>query len=133
LKQLILNLADNAVKYTPPGGRVSLRLSKSDGEAHLFIEDTGIGIPEEDLPYIFDRFYRVDKARSRAHGGSGLGLSIAKWVVDVHGGAIEVESKVGEGTLFHITLPLHAAETGDDAAEESAASSPYPSLATGRH
>jgi signal transduction histidine kinase len=106
LKQLILNLGDNAVKYTPPGGTVSLYLTKAEGRAHLQVRDTGIGIPREDLPYIFDRFYRVDKARTRAHGGSGLGLSIVRWIVDVHGGTIQVESKVGEGTTFHVYLPL---------------------------
>lgn len=106
LKQLILNLADNAVKYTSPGGDVRLALSKTEEEAHLTISDTGIGIAEEDLPYIFERFYRVDKARTRMHGGSGLGLSIAKWIVDVHGGRIHVESQAGEGTTFHVILPL---------------------------
>lgn len=114
LKQLVLNLADNAVKYTPPGGTVRLALSKSEGEALLEISDSGIGISDEDLPYIFERFYRVDKARTRAHGGSGLGLSIAKWIVDVHGGRIRVESKAGEGTTFYVTLPLmgRAGESG---------------------
>lgn len=106
LKQLILNLADNAVKYTVDGGSVRLGLSKTRHDAHIKISDTGIGIPESDLPHIFDRFYRVDKARTRAHGGSGLGLSIVKWIVDVHGGTIEVESEVGKGTTFHVTLPL---------------------------
>jgi signal transduction histidine kinase len=112
LKQLILNLGDNAVKYTPAGGKVSLYLTKAEGLAHLQVSDTGIGIPREDLPYIFDRFYRVDKARTRAHGGSGLGLSIVRWIVEVHGGTINVESKVGEGTTFHVYLPLapHAAQ-----------------------
>jgi signal transduction histidine kinase len=106
LKQLILNLADNAVKYTVDGGAVRLGLSKTSSEAHIMISDTGIGIPESDLPHIFDRFYRVDKARTRSHGGSGLGLSIVKWIVDVHGGTIEVESEVGKGTTFYVTLPL---------------------------
>lgn len=115
LKQLILNLADNAIKYTPAGGRVCLRLFKSETEAHVEIADTGIGIPEEDLPYIFDRFYRVDKARTRAHGGSGLGLSIVKWIVDVHGGDIYATSEVGEGTTFHVTLPLLGEGEGDNA------------------
>ena len=106
LKQLILNLSDNAVKYTPPGGTVRLSLSKTENEAHIEISDSGIGISEEDLPYIFERFYRVDKARTRAHGGSGLGLSIAKWIVDVHGGRIHVRSQSGKGTTFHVILPL---------------------------
>lgn len=112
LRQLLLNLADNAVKYTPEGGVVHLALSKTQDEAHVTISDTGIGIPEEDLPYIFDRFYRVDKARARAFGGSGLGLSIAKWIVEVHGGQIDVESEVGEGTTFHVTLPLRRSGEG---------------------
>ena len=123
LKQLIFNLTDNAIKYTPPGGTVHLSLSKSEHRTHLSISDTGIGIPEEDLPYIFDRFYRVDKARTRAHGGSGLGLSIARWIVEVHGGEIEVKSKVGEGTTFHIYLPLlstsRSSSAGADADAES--------------
>ncbi len=106
LKQLILNLVDNAIKYTPTGGRVMMGLSKSDGRAQLVVQDTGIGIPPEDLPHIYDRFYRVDKARTRAQGGSGLGLSIAKWIVEAHQGKIEVESVVGEGTTFRVYLPV---------------------------
>ncbi|MDX1663559.1 MAG: ATP-binding protein [Candidatus Promineifilaceae bacterium] len=112
LKQLILNLADNAIKYTPDEGTVAFSLSKTGDEALLQISDSGIGIPEEDLPYIFDRFYRVDKARTRAHGGSGLGLSIAKWIVDMHGGEISVASEVGVGTTFTVRLPLLAPESG---------------------
>ena len=105
LKQLILNLVDNAIKYTLPGGDVSLGLSKSNGMAEIVIRDTGVGIPEEDLPYIFDRFYRVDKARSRKLGGSGLGLSIARWIAEAHGGDIRVESERGMGSSFTVTLP----------------------------
>jgi signal transduction histidine kinase len=105
LKQLILNLVDNAMKYTPSGGKVSLSLAKSNGDARIVVADTGIGIPAEDLPRIFDRFYRVDKARSRNMGGSGLGLSIAYWIARAHGGDIQVSSVVGEGTEFRITLP----------------------------
>jgi heavy metal sensor kinase len=107
LKQLLLNLVDNAIKYTLPGGAVRLSLAKDKGWANLLVSDTGIGIPAEDLPHIFDRFYRVDKARSRAQGGSGLGLAIAKWIVQAHGGAIQVDSTVGQGTTFRITLPLY--------------------------
>lgn len=106
LKQLMLNLAENAMKYTADGGSVCLGLSKTATEAHIKIADTGIGIAAEDLPYIFDRFYRVDKARTRVHGGSGLGLSIVKWIVDVHGGTMEVESEVSKGTTFYVTFPL---------------------------
>jgi two-component system OmpR family sensor kinase len=106
LKQLLINLVDNAIKYTPSGGQVRLHLSKANGWARIDIADSGIGIPQEDLPYIFDRFYRVDRARSRARGGSGLGLSIAKWVAKAHGGDIQVTSEVGMGTTFTVTLPL---------------------------
>jgi two-component system, OmpR family, sensor kinase len=107
LKQLILNLVDNAVKYTPAGGEVFVSLTKNGRSAHLTVRDTGIGIPEEDIPFVFDRFYRVDKARTRAHGGSGLGLSIARWIVEIHDGEIEVTSKVGEGSTFTVQLPLY--------------------------
>jgi signal transduction histidine kinase len=105
LKQLILNLVDNAIKYTPPGGDVTLGLSKFNGMAELVVRDTGVGIPAEDLPHIFDRFYRVDKARSRKLGGSGLGLSIARWIAEAHGGDIRVESETGIGSSFTVTLP----------------------------
>lgn len=107
LKQLMLNLVDNAVKYTPPGGTVRLSLAKENGWAHLSVSDTGVGIPPEDLPHIFDRFYRVDKARSRAQGGSGLGLAIAKWVAQAHGGGIQVKSTPGMGTTFTVSLPVY--------------------------
>ena len=109
LKQLLLNLISNAIKYTPDGGMVDVSLSKKNGWAYLKISDTGMGIPAEDLPYIFDRFYRVDKARARAQsgqGGAGLGLAIAKWIAQAHGGNIDVTSKVGEGTTFTIILPI---------------------------
>ena len=107
LKQLLLNLVDNGIKYSRPGGAVRLSLAKDKGWAQLVVSDTGIGIPTEDLPHIFDRFYRVDKARSRAQGGSGLGLAIAKWIVQAHGGAIKVDSTVGVGTTFTVTLPIY--------------------------
>lgn len=111
LKQLLLNLVSNAIKYTPDGGTVDVSLSKKNGWAYLKISDTGMGIPAEDLPYIFDRFYRVDKARARGHsgqgqGGAGLGLAIAKWIAQAHGGNIDVMSKMGEGTTFTIILPI---------------------------
>ncbi|PID84796.1 MAG: hypothetical protein CSB13_11315 [Chloroflexi bacterium] len=105
LKQLFINLIDNAIKYTPDGGKVMLSLAIVDRNAQFVVSDTGLGIPPEDLPHVFDRFYRVDKARTRAQGGSGLGLSIAKWVAQAHGGDIYVESTVGKGTTFTVLLP----------------------------
>jgi signal transduction histidine kinase len=107
LKQLLLNLVDNGIKYTQPGGAVRLSLAQENNWAQLTVSDTGIGIPAEDLPHIFERFYRVDKARSRAQGGSGLGLAIAQWIVQAHGGTIQVESTPGVGTTFRVRLPLY--------------------------
>jgi len=107
LKQLILNLVDNGLKYTPSGGKVTMSLSKLNGSARVVVADNGIGIAEADLPLIFERFYRADKARSRIQGGSGLGLSIVRWLVEAHGGTISVDSRVGEGTTFVVTLPVH--------------------------
>lgn len=106
LKQLLLNLVDNAIKYTPAGGRITLSLEKAQRFVLILIEDTGIGIPEESLPHIFDRFYRVDKAKAREIGGSGLGLSICKWITEAHGGTIEVSSRLGYGTQVSVRLPL---------------------------
>ena len=106
LKRMLLNLLDNAVKYTPPGGEISIVLGSKNGDAHIVVTDTGIGIPAEDQPRIFDRFYRVDKARSRAQGGAGLGLSIARWIVEGHGGTLSVESAPGRGSAFTVELPV---------------------------
>jgi two-component system OmpR family sensor kinase len=108
IRQLLLNLIDNAIKYTPEDGNVSLSLKQLDGMATVSISDTGIGIPTEEIPKIFDRFYRVDKARSRAMGGSGLGLSIAKWIADAHGGKIEVRSEIHRGSTFVVYLPVNS-------------------------
>jgi len=105
LRQMAANLIANAIRYTSEGGRVNVRLEAVEQGVKLVVEDTGIGIPEADLPRIFDRFYRVDKARSREEGGSGLGLSIVKWIVDAHHGDITVESVVDEGTTFTVVLP----------------------------
>ena len=106
LKRMMLNLLDNAVKYTPEGGEISVALARQNGNAHIEVRDTGIGIPEAEHARIFDRFYRVDKARSRALGGAGLGLSIVRWIVEVHGGKIEVNSAPGRGSKFIVELPL---------------------------
>lgn len=107
LKQVLLNLVDNACKYTSPGGKVTLSLVKDDAWVKIAIQDTGIGIASENIPNLFDRFYRVDKARSRDAGGTGLGLAIAKSVVDAHNGKITVESQLGKGSTFTVWLPLN--------------------------
>jgi len=136
LRQLLLNLVDNAVKYTPQGGRVTLSLRRAGGVsgypvtpqpeaspdppipqspdrptpewAEIAVRDTGVGIPAESLPRIFERFYRVDDARSREAGGTGLGLCIARTIAEAHGGRIEVESVPGAGSTFTARLPLAA-------------------------
>ncbi|SDF15747.1 sensor histidine kinase [Sporolituus thermophilus] len=106
LYQLLVILLDNAVKYTPPPGHILITGAKQGGHILVTVEDSGQGIPPEDLPRVFDRFYRGDKARSREKGGTGLGLAIAKWIVEKHGGKIGVESTVGAGTKFSILLPV---------------------------
>ncbi len=108
LKQVLLNLVGNAVKYTPAGGQVVIGLSKSEDMARFLVTDTGPGIPAQDLPHIFERFYRAERSRTRTRDGSGygLGLSIAYWIVQNHGGRIEVDSKEGQGTTFGVWLPL---------------------------
>jgi len=107
LKQVLINLVSNAINYTPPGGEVYLSLGIVGDNARLIVRDTGPGIPNEDVPHIFERFYRAEKSRSRSKvGGFGLGLSIAYWIVTNHGGRIEVNSAEGKGTTFCIWLPL---------------------------
>lgn len=106
LRQLFFNILNNAIRYTPGGGTITVSLRKEKTMAVVCISDTGIGIPPEDIPHIFERFYRVDKARSRAEGGSGLGLAISLYIAEVHGGKIEVESKLGLGSTFALSLPV---------------------------
>ena len=106
LYQMFLNLLDNAVKYTPQGGAISLTLHRENNIAEIRVRDTGIGIGRDEQKKIFDRFYRVDKARSRAQGGVGLGLSIVEWTVHAHDGKITVESESGKGSTFIVRLPL---------------------------
>jgi signal transduction histidine kinase len=106
LKQLFINLVDNAIKYTPNGGEVKLSLERDAQWVRVAIADAGVGIPAQDLPKIFDRFYRVDKARARDKGGTGLGLAICKWIAEAHGGRIEVQSQVGKGSTFTVWLPV---------------------------
>jgi len=106
LHQLFIILLDNAVKYTPAKGHITVVSHINHGLAHVSIQDTGIGISKKDIPFIFERFYRGDKVRTRDDGGSGLGLAIAKWIIEKHGGKIRVDSVKGEGTQFHLQLPL---------------------------
>jgi two-component system phosphate regulon sensor histidine kinase PhoR len=105
ISQILSNLLDNAIKYTPAGGKITLGAKAIDGFIELYVRDTGIGIPAEDLPRLFERFYRVDKARSRELGGTGLGLSIVKHLVAAQNGTIRVESGVNQGSTFFFTLP----------------------------
>ena len=106
IKRMILNLLDNAVKYTPEGGEISLALEKHNGSAEIVVRDTGIGLSQTDQQRVFDRFYRVDKARSRALGGAGLGLSIVRSIVEAHGGNITIDSTPRHGSSFTVSLPL---------------------------
>lgn len=105
IKQVMINLVANAINYTPKDGRVTLNVKEEQDFIHLCVKDTGIGIPKEELPRIFERFYRVDKARSRNTGGTGLGLAIVKHIVELHKGMIEVESELNTGTTFHLYFP----------------------------
>jgi heavy metal sensor kinase len=108
LQRLFLIVLENAVKYTPQGGRIEIRFLDEQGSATVEFRDSGIGISENDLPHIFERFYRADQARSREPGGSGLGLAIARWIAEKHGGRIEVHSTQGSGSIFRLHFPLAA-------------------------
>jgi len=105
ISQVCENLLDNALKYTPRGSTIAVSARALGGEITVSVRDNGPGIPDADLPHIFERFYRVDKGRSRDKGGTGLGLSIVKHIVQLHGGRVWVESELGKGTVFHFTLP----------------------------
>ena len=124
-EQAVLILVDNAAKYGPQGGRITLSAETRSGRLRITVADEGPGIPEEELPRIFERFYRMDKTRSRELGGSGLGLPIAKTIAEVHGGHIEAESHVGEGTRMSIYLPLTPGTTRRQ-------TEPYPSKTNAR-
>ncbi len=106
VSQILSNLLDNAIKYTHPGGSITVGANTQEGFVEVFVRDTGVGIPAEELPRLFERFYRVDKARSREMGGTGLGLSIVKHLVGAQNGSTRVESRVNEGSTFYFTLPL---------------------------
>jgi two-component system OmpR family sensor kinase len=114
LRQLLLNLVTNAIKYTVRGGKVELSLEDVEGAAVFTVKDTGIGIAGADLPFIFDRFWRVDRARSRGaeRGGVGLGLAISQWIAQAHGGSINVSSRLGRGSTFTVTIPALPAAGG---------------------
>lgn len=112
LEKLLLNIVRNAIKYTEPKGCVRTWVENDKNGVRIFVKDNGVGIPEKDLPYVFERFYRVDKARSSEEKGTGLGLSIAKWITEAHNGKISVESKLGEGSTFTIHLPYDYKKQG---------------------
>jgi len=105
LQEIVYNLLDNAVKYSPPGGRVVVRVALEGEEIQLSVSDAGAGIPQRDLPRIFERFYRADKARQRELGGTGLGLSIVKHIAQLHGGRVEAQSEIGRGTTIRVSFP----------------------------
>lgn len=108
IDQVLGNLVSNALKYTPEGGTIHLEAQKNEeGMLSISVRDSGIGIPKKDIERIFERFYRVDKARSRNMGGTGLGLSIAREIVKAHGGSISLQSEINEGSMVTFTLPLH--------------------------
>src|SRR5262249_17360875 len=109
MKQVVVNLLDNAIKYTSPGGKVGLTVSSQDSKALLEVVDNGVGIPAEALPRVFERFFRVDEARSRELGGAGLGLSIAKSICAAHHGHVEAFSAPQQGSIFRVELPLASA------------------------
>jgi signal transduction histidine kinase len=113
LKQLLLILLDNALKYTPADGSVTIGLRRQGDTVEILVRDTGVGIAPKDLPQVFERFYRADPARSRDPGGTGLGLSIAQWIAEQHGGGIAIESALGVGTTATVRLPIAGAPLSD--------------------
>ena len=112
--QVIDNIMNNAIKYSPDGGVITCRMLESNHKVILSISDQGLGIPRKDLRRVFDRFFRVDKARSRAQGGTGLGLAISKEVIEMHQGKIWVDSVEGKGSTFYISLPYEEYSQGDE-------------------
>src|SRR5206468_4002955 len=106
LAQVFVNLLDNALRFTPKHGRVSVEVDAEDGQAIVRVSDTGVGIPYKDLPHVFERFYVADRSRARGATGAGLGLSIVKEIVDAHQGSIQAESLLGSGTTVTVKLPI---------------------------
>jgi two-component system phosphate regulon sensor histidine kinase PhoR len=117
LQEVLYNLLDNAVKYSHSGGRIRLEAARRSRTVEISVSDTGVGIAETDLPRIFERFYRADKARSRELGGTGLGLSIVKHIAQMHGGRVEAESESGKGTTIRVVFPLSDAPSGSAVTE----------------
>jgi len=111
IEQVMINLLSNAIKYSPDGGKITVYIGKTHSEVYVKVSDNGIGIPKEDLPRLFERFYRVDKARSREMGGTGLGLAIAKEIIEAHGGTVSISSEYGKGTEVTVKLPVSGPET----------------------
>lgn len=111
LHEVLYNLLDNAMKYSREGGEIRLSAAQRDGDVVMSVIDSGAGIPADDLPRIFERFYRADKARSRELGGTGLGLAIVKHIVQLHGGRVEAQSEHGHGTMVRVFLPVAASVT----------------------
>ncbi|HEX9842137.1 MAG TPA: HAMP domain-containing sensor histidine kinase, partial [bacterium] len=109
IERVLTNLIDNALRYTPRAGRVEISLVRADGQVRVRVSDTGLGIPPEDVPHVFDRFYRVDKSRSRESGGSGIGLAIARHILEMHESRIYVERSTPQGTVIAFALPIHEA------------------------
>jgi signal transduction histidine kinase len=114
LRRLLFNLLDNAIKYTSAGGKVEVRCERDEEFARLIVSDTGIGIPSEHIPHLFERFYRVDPARSREAGGTGLGLAICRSIAEAHDGQIHLESTEGRGTRVIVALPLRTTRARPD-------------------
>jgi signal transduction histidine kinase len=111
IRRVALILIDNAIKYSNPGGRVTLSVGIEGTDGVVSVADTGMGIADEDIRHVFDRFWRADKVRSRSQRGAGLGLAIAKWIADAHHGSIQVQSTVGQGSIFRLRIPLDSLQT----------------------
>ena len=109
MHQVLFNLVDNAMRFTPDGGAVRVEAHRENGSVSISVRDSGVGIPNDALPRLFERFYRVDASRSRGDGGTGIGLAIARSVVEAHGGTISAESELGHGSVFTFDLPVASA------------------------
>jgi signal transduction histidine kinase len=115
MERLLLNLVDNAIKFTGPGGAINVSVTREGGMATLVVHDSGIGIEADALPRVFDRFYRTDASRASATGGAGLGLSLVKWIADRHGATIDVKSRPRHGSTFTLKLPVSTLRKADRA------------------